>query len=42
MGTYTVVWDGQGADGEDLASGIYFCRLQVEAVKQVRSLVLLK
>jgi hypothetical protein len=41
-GAYSIQWDGRAADGGELASGIYFCRLQLDAVKQVRSLVLLK
>jgi hypothetical protein len=41
-GSYTVVWDGLDANGRSVASGIYFFRVQVGDVGQVRKMVLLK
>ena len=35
-------WDGCGAQGRELSSGVYFYRLASEAVTQTRKLVLLK
>lgn len=41
-GTYTVVWDGQDDRGAQLASGVYFYRLQAGARQEVKKLVLLR
>jgi hypothetical protein len=40
-GSHEVRWDGRDAFGENLASGVYLCRLQVDdlAVTQVMTLV---
>lgn len=41
-GAHTAMWDGRDAHGRDAASGIYFTRVQVGALSQVRKMVLLK
>ena len=37
-----VTWDGTNARGEKVVSGVYFCRLQAGALRQVRRMILLK
>jgi len=39
-GRHIVVWDGKDDLGRDLASGVYFCQLQVGEFSQTRKLVL--
>jgi hypothetical protein len=41
-GRYRVVWQGNDALGRQLASGVYFYRIQTEEFRAVRKLVLLK
>lgn len=41
-GTFEVQWDGRSHAGSQVASGIYFYRLQTDAGQQVRNMVLLK
>jgi hypothetical protein len=41
-GHYRVFWDGRTDDGRDLASGVYFFRLEAVEFHSVRKLVLLK
>jgi len=41
-GAHTVLWDGQGHDGQPLASGVYLCRLQSGPRLAMRKLLLLK
>jgi hypothetical protein len=43
-GRYEVVWDGRDGLGREVSSGIYFCRLEVEGLKAVRTrkMVLMK
>ncbi|MBK7142929.1 MAG: T9SS type A sorting domain-containing protein [bacterium] len=41
-GHYRVFWDGRTDDGHDLASGVYFFRLEAVEFHSVRKLVLLK
>lgn len=41
-GYYSVVWDGRGGKGEEVSSGIYFCRMKAPGFEQVRRLVLIK
>lgn len=41
-GHYTVYWDGRSDDGRDLASGVYFFRMEASDFRAVRKLVLLK
>ncbi len=41
-GSWTVVWDGAGADGRKLPSGVYFCRMSAPGFSAVRKMVLLK
>jgi hypothetical protein len=41
-GTHRVRWDGRPDNGDDLASGVYFFRLEADEFRSVRKLVLLK
>jgi len=42
VGRYEVVWDGKDEQGKDLASGVYFCKLEYGGFIAVRKLVLLR
>jgi hypothetical protein len=41
-GSYTVVWDGTDDDGNEVASGIYLCKLQVGDQSQTKKMLLIK
>jgi hypothetical protein len=41
-GIYQSVWDGKDAEGKEVASGIYFYRLQAGKYDEVRKMVLVK
>ena len=41
-GLYTAAWDGRDDNGRELASGVYFCRLEVDQVSRSGRLVLLR
>ncbi len=41
-GYYTVRWDGRDGLGEEVTSGIYFCRLQAGGFVETKRMVLLK
>ena len=41
-GEYEVRWDGRGEAGVQMASGLYFCRLQADSFSGGRSMLLLK
>lgn len=41
-GTYEVTWDGKDTNGEQVASGVYFYRSQVNDYSKTRKMVLLK
>jgi hypothetical protein len=41
-GPHIAVWDGRDQAGREVASGIYFFRVQVEGIAQVRKMALLK
>jgi flagellar hook assembly protein FlgD len=41
-GSYEVVWDGKDERGNNLASGIYFYRLQIGEQTQTKRMLLLK
>lgn len=41
-GEYVVTWDGRNSSGVDLASGIYFCRLQAGEFGRTVKMVLLR
>jgi flagellar hook assembly protein FlgD len=41
-GVHVVHWNGRDDDGRPVASGIYFCRLSVDAWSATRKMVLLK
>jgi hypothetical protein len=41
-GIYQSVWDGKDAEGKDVASGIYFYRLQTGEYDEVRKMTLVK
>ena len=41
-GSHTSLWNGQDTNGRDVASGVYFFRVQVGEYSEVRKMVLLK
>jgi len=41
-GIHTVTWDGRSDLGQQVASGVYFCRLQLQSFTQVKKMVILK
>jgi flagellar hook assembly protein FlgD len=41
-GTHEAVWNGKNDRGEDVASGVYFCRLQALGEEHSRKMVLMK
>ena len=41
-GNYTVIWQGVGAEGESLASGVYMYRLTTDGHVQTRKMVLMR
>ncbi|MBD3425220.1 MAG: T9SS type A sorting domain-containing protein [Candidatus Latescibacteria bacterium] len=42
-GTYTVTWNGTNSRGQDVSSGVYFCRMKMEGARGIsRKLVLLR
>ncbi len=41
-GTNTVTWDGRNDNGENVATGIFFCRMQAPGFEQTMKMTLLK
>ena len=41
-GTHTTTWDGRDASGRNVASGIYFYRLQVDESASTRQMILIR
>ncbi len=41
-GSYRVIWDGKDANGDEVASGIYFCQLRIGSYCQTKKMMLLK
>jgi flagellar hook assembly protein FlgD len=41
-GVYRVTWDGRDGVGRAVASGVYFYRLETEAIQLVRKMLLLQ
>jgi photosystem II stability/assembly factor-like uncharacterized protein len=41
-GSYEVTWDGKDEQGNEVASGIYFCKLEVGDKSQTKKMVLMK
>jgi hypothetical protein len=41
-GRHTVIWNGRSTDGNSVASGVYFYRLQTEGFEQTRKMVLVR
>jgi hypothetical protein len=41
-GRHIVTWHGKDEHGSDVASGVYFCRLESQGLTKTRSLVLLR
>jgi len=42
FGTHKVVWNGRNANGQSLASGVYFAQLRADNFRYVRKMVLVK
>jgi len=42
VGVYTVNWDGKDTKGSDVASGLYFYRIQIGHFEQTKKLILLR
>ncbi|HEX7400855.1 MAG TPA: FlgD immunoglobulin-like domain containing protein [candidate division Zixibacteria bacterium] len=41
-GNYEVIWDGKDEQGNDVASGIYFCKLTIGSFQKTQKMILLK
>jgi flagellar hook assembly protein FlgD len=41
-GTYEVIWDGKNENENQVASGVYFYKLQAEDFVQTKKMVLVK
>ncbi|MCK4404175.1 MAG: T9SS type A sorting domain-containing protein, partial [candidate division Zixibacteria bacterium] len=41
-GTYEVIWDGKDESGDEVASGVYFYKLQAEGFSQTKKMVMMK
>jgi hypothetical protein len=41
-GVRSVVWDGRDAEGKEVGSGVYFCRMKAEGLEQTVKMTLLK
>jgi hypothetical protein len=41
-GHYTATWDGRNAQGQRVATGVYFYRLRIGSFSSVKKMVLLK
>ncbi len=41
-GVYTIKWDGKNEYGEDVSSGIYFCKLQTDKDTWLKKLTIIK
>jgi len=41
-GYHVMIWDGRNESGEQVASGVYFCRLEAGAMVRIRKLALIK
>jgi hypothetical protein len=41
-GDYEVVWDGKDDEGNDVASGIYFCKLTAGSYQKTKKMILLR
>ncbi len=41
-GSHSVVWNAKDSNGESLASGVYFYRMETDAFVQTRKLILMR
>jgi len=41
-GFYTVAWDGKDSYGNDVASGVFFCRMRAGHFAKTRKMIILK
>ena len=41
-GTYYIHWDGTDAKGQQVASGVYFCRLDVDKQSTTRQMIFIE
>lgn len=41
-GIYSVIWDGRNEKNTQVATGIYFCRLQIDSFSTVRKMLLIQ
>ena len=42
VGSYSAYWDGTNSRGESVASGVYFCRMDINESSELRKMLLLK
>jgi flagellar hook assembly protein FlgD len=42
IGTYRILWNGRDADGDAVAAGVYYCRLETADRVEMKKLVLVK
>jgi hypothetical protein len=41
-GTHTLTWDGKNSSGQDVASGVYFCRLEAGRHQDTKKMLLIR
>jgi hypothetical protein len=41
-GVYTVQWNSRDSNGNSIANGVYFCRLEVDGIAQIKKMILVR
>ncbi|MCK4235750.1 MAG: T9SS type A sorting domain-containing protein, partial [Candidatus Krumholzibacteria bacterium] len=41
-GRYRIIWNGKGDGGQDVSSGVYFCRIKAGKFRQTRKILYLR